>query len=212
MTGRYVQGTTKTTAGLVGPRCVGRRRLRTTLRTSVLGVVAALTVGLTSVQAQPLSREYQLKAAFLFNFIRFVDWPPTSANPGLVSPLAVCTLGPDSVRDAFASLNGRRIRGRTIAVKHLEPGDEVPVCAALFVGREAALDLADLLRNSGGTPLLTVGEASGFVGAGGIIAFVYDQNKLRFEIDLQAAERAGITVRSELLTLATSIRRSTDQP
>ena len=202
--------TTKTTtAGMVGPRCVGRRRLSTVLRTTVFGVVAAVTVGLTSVQAQELSREYQLKAAFLFNFVRFVDWPPTSADPGFVSPLTVCTLGPDSVRDAFASLNGRQIRGRTIAVKHLETGDEIPVCAALFVEREAGSDLADLLRNSGGTPLLTVGEANGFVGAGGIIAFVYDRNELRFEIDLHAAERAGLNVRSELLTLATNIRRST---
>ena len=204
--------TTETaTAGMDGPLRADHRRLSTALRATVLGVVVAVTVGLTSVQAQELSREYQIKAAFLVNFIRFVDWPPTSTNRASVHSLTVCTLGPDSVRDAFAPIEGRQIRGRTIAFKHLETGEEISACAVLFVERAAGSGLADLLWNGGGTPLLTVGETNGFIAAGGIIGFVYDGNRLRFEIALDAAERAGINIRSELLTLASNVRQAGHQ-
>ena len=205
--------TTETaTPGMERPPHADRRCVRTALRATALGIALAVTVGLTSVHTQERSREYQIKAAFLFNFIRFVEWPPAPSDLGSLHPLTVCALGPDSVGDAFAILEGQQIKGRTLAFKHLETSEEISACAAIFVERAAESQLTDLLQNTSGTPLLTVGETRDFIDAGGIIAFVYDKNELRFEIDVGAAERAGIDIRSQLLTLAANVRQAGHQP
>lgn len=194
-----------------GPPAADRRGLTPALRATALGIAVALTVGLTSVHTQERSREYEIKAALVFNFIRFVDWPPPASDRGPLTPLTVCVLGPDSVGDAFAAIDGRRTRNRTIAFTHLETTDDISACKVIFVEGAAGSQVTNLLPHTGGTPVLTVGETTGFIPAGGIIAFAQDGKKLRFEINLAAAERAGITIHSELLRLASNIRTATHE-
>jgi hypothetical protein len=195
-----------TTAGEIGaarPGLATRRGLTAALRVSVLGLAVVLASGLPAVHAQDRSGESQLKAAFLFNFIRFVDWPPAL---GPLNPLVVCVLGPDAVADAFAALDGRRIRNVTLAFSHLSVTDATSECRVVFVEGGAGSAPNDLLRTTGGRPVLTVGESTDFLPEGGIIAFAKDGNKIQFEVNLEASARAGITIRSDLLRLASRVR------
>ena len=192
--------------------CGGRRQpqvtgsgLTVTLATTLLCLAVVLAGGPPRVQAQDRSGEYQLKAAFVFNFIRFVDWPP---ELGALDPLEVCVLGPDAVGEAFAALDGRRIRDRTLAFTHLEATEETSACRVIFVEGAAGSQLTELLQNTNGAPVLTVGETTSFLPDGGIIAFARDGNKIQFSVNLDASERAGLTIRSDLLRLASSVRQA----
>ena len=181
-------------------------RRRKMLRATAVGVAFAVTLGLTGIRTDgaPL-REYELKAAFLLNFVRFVDWPASQGAPTAVS---VCVLGSDAVDESFRPIRGRRVRGRPIAYSRVRLANETSACDVLFVADTEATRIPDLLTQVRDRHLLTVGETDRFVAVGGIIGFVYRKNELRFEINLDAAERAGIGIRSELLTLATEVRRT----
>ena len=183
----------------------GSRR-RAMLRATAVGVAFTVTFGLTGIRTDgaPL-REYELKAAFLLNFVRFVDWPAPQSAPTEVS---VCVLGSDAVDESFRPIRGRRIRGRSIAYLRVRLAAETSECDVLFVADTEEARIPDLLTQVRHRHLLTVGETDRFVAVGGIIGFVYRKNELRFEINLDAAHRAGIGIRSELLTLATQVRRT----
>ena len=188
------------------PRSATRRCLTTAFSATALSVAVAITVGLTGVRAAeaPL-REYQIKAAFLLNFVRFVDWPAT--HPGTRNTLSLCVLGSGSVDDAFSALEGRRVRRRVIAYTRIGTADETSACDVIFMAGTEDAPLPDPVPAPDGTHLLTVGETRSFATGGGIIVFVYQKNKLSFEINLDAAERAGISIRSDLLTLASAVRQ-----
>ncbi len=181
-------------------------RRRTMLRATAVGVAFAVTLGLTGIRTDGAPvREYELKAAFLLNFVRFVDWP--AATPNASRPVSVCVLGSDSVDESFRPIRGRRVRGRSIAYSRVRLANETSACDVLFVADTEEARIPDLLTHVDGRHLLTVGETNRFVAGGGIIAFVYRKNELRFEVNLDAAQRAGIGIRSELLTLATDVTR-----
>ncbi len=172
---------------------------------TAVGVAFAVTFGLTGIRTDGAPvREYEIKAAFLLNFVRFVDWPADSQSPG--RPVSVCAVGSDSVDDSFKSIGGRRIRGRSIGYSRIRFADEASACDVLFVADTEKARIQDFLPQVDGSHLLTVGETDRFVDVGGVIGFVYRKNELRFEVNLDAAERAGIGLRSELLTLASDVR------
>lgn len=159
----------------------------------------ALTIALLTVQAalpaQVVSREYQVKAAFLFNFAKFVEWPTRSS----AAPLHICVAGvnpfhgvlDDIVRDE--TVGGRAIVSRVI----LEPD---PTCHMVFIPRGA--NGPAYLRAASGMAILTVGETADFIEQGGLVRFYLDTGQVRFEIHRQAAERVGIRISSRLLQLA----------
>ena len=168
-----------------------------------LWLAIVMAAGPPSLRAQERSDEYQLKAAFVFNFIRFVDWPE---NLGTLDSLEVCVLARDAVVDAFGALDGRRVRDRTLALRNLSTTDETSTCRVIFVGREVSPQLPDRLPTTSGAPVLTVGETDTFIQDGGIIAFARHADRIRFAVNLDASERVGITIRSDLLRLASSVR------
>lgn len=137
--------------------------------------------------------EYRVKAAYLFNFAKFVDWPD---DPGQ-GPLTICVAGRNVFGDVLAdTIRGERIADRPLASRViLEPE---PGCQVLFVPRGAAA--AAYLRGSRGA--LTVGESPDFLAQGGIVNFIIDGNTVRFEIAAPTAERNGVKISSRLLRLA----------
>jgi hypothetical protein len=145
--------------------------------------------------AQEVAKEYRVKAAFLYNFIKFVEWPPRAASGSIV----VCVAGrnpfgtvlSDTVRGE--TIEGRRIESRVI----LEPTDG---CHIVFIPEGA--NAGPYLRAAHGQPVLTVGEAPGFIEQGGLIRFYLDGGTVRFEIHREAADRAGLRISSRLLQLA----------
>jgi hypothetical protein len=178
------------------PKAQGTRpkaqRRRVVVRCIVLCALCLVPCALTA-QAVPL--EYRVKAGYLFNFAKFVEWP-ANAPPG---PITVCVAG----RNVFGEVLDEIIRGETIngrpltARVVLEPDSG---CHVLFVPRGAAA--AAYLRAARGAPVLTVGEADDFIAAGGIVNFILDGGNVRFEIDPEKADAARLRISSRLLRLA----------
>lgn len=158
----------------------------------------ALAVVLASsaiLQGQDIPLEYRVKAAFLFNFAKFVEWPAETAD----GPLTICVAGRNVFGDALVdTVRGETINGRLLAVRVLlEPEAG---CHMIFVPRGAAT--AAYLRTARSSPSLTVGESPDFIAQGGIVNFTLDGTSVRFEIDPEAAERVGLRISSRLLRLA----------
>jgi hypothetical protein len=146
--------------------------------------------------------EYQVKAAFLLNFTRFVDWPPADNAD---STIAICILGDDPFGDPLDQIvAGETLQGRKILVRRVRR----PVaasCEVLYINRNEK-DLPGLLAMiPPGT--LTVGEGDTFLRDGGMIAFVIDGRRVRFDISQGAATKAGIRLSSKLLNVARSVEK-----
>lgn len=146
--------------------------------------------------------EQALKAAYVYNFTKFVSWPAES--PITRAPaLTIGILGDASFANAVeASVRGKHVKGRPLAVRHFRTADEVTPCAVLFVGRGMAGRLPQLLRQLHGWPVLTVSDADGFTSQGGVIGLFHEDNRARFEIGVTAAQAAGLQISSKLLRLS----------
>ena len=177
------------------------------LATAGVGVVVAVTLGLATVRAEAPLREYQIKAAFVSKFLRFVEWAP-AAESHASRPLAVCAFGDGSIDEAFESLEAEHVEGRAIAYRHVDTAQDTAACDVLFFPDTHEARLPEVLAALDSAPVLTIGETTRFTEAGGIIAFVYRKNQLRFVINLDAATQCGMKIRSQLLTLAVAVRRA----
>lgn len=145
--------------------------------------------------------EAEIKAAMIFNFTKFIEWPPARTD----GPLVIGVAGDDGVREALEELAKGRPGGRAVQVRRVEQAAEAEPCHLLFIGRGAKKRSADLLA-AARHGVATVGDADGFARSGGAIGFLVADNKLRFEISLAAAGQAGVTISSRLLRLATEVR------
>ena len=174
------------------------------MRRFTAAVVAMAVLTAVSAHAQEVSTEYRVKAAFLYNFVKFVEWPP-QAPPG---PVVICV----AARNTFGTVLTELLRGETITGRSLEARtilEPDPGCHVLFVPRGASASA--YLRATRGTPELTVGEASDFIGDGGMIRFYLDGANVRFEINRDVAERAGLRISSRLLQLARLVTTAGEQ-
>ncbi len=153
---------------------------------------------------EPATKEYQVKAAFLYNFAKFVDWPARSF-PDANAPIVIGVLGESPFGDELEKLaKGRRINGRPIVVRWVS-AEGARSCHLLFVG---AGDEGRFAGIKDGLPgVLTVGESDGFSRRGGMINFVFEGEKIRFEINVGQAEAEGLKISAQLQKLATKIWR-----
>src|SRR5438128_8118343 len=147
--------------------------------------------------AQSLSsREYNIKAAYLYNFIKYVDWPSYGDT------ITIGVLGYDPFGTALAPLNGKMVKRRRLVIKHLDSVREAQQCQIIFVSSSEKQRLQEIFESLRSARVLTVGETQGFADGGGIINFIEENNKIRFEINADAARRTGLNISSELLKLA----------
>jgi hypothetical protein len=152
--------------------------------------------------AQPLSREYQIKAVFLFNFPEFVDWPPR-AFAGPESPLVIGILGHDPFGAYLRNMvQGEIVNHRPLSILACHTLAEAAGCQVLFISRSEAGRLPEIFRGLKGHSILTVSDADAFDLAGGIIRFATENNKTRLKINLEAAQAADLTLSSKLLRRA----------
>jgi len=157
--------------------------------------------------AQPVS-EYQVKAAFLYNFAKFVEWPPETFKSER-SPLRICLLG----RDPFAgSLNaavaGKTATGRSLELVDVSDARHADGCQILFVSSPERKNLRSSIAELPGIGILTVGESEGFASNGGIINFKLEDGRVRLEINVEAAGHAGLRISSKVLNVAEIIKLS----
>ena len=161
-------------------------------------LVAALLV----LGAAEAPHEYAVKAAFLYNFARFVEWP----DDARVSPsFRICIVGDDPFGTALDdAVRGKKVHHRPVEVTHPD-SDDLAGCHIVFVPSSEKATVPRLLTGAAAPGVLTVGETDGFTHAGGIIGMRLQDSKVRFDVNLQAAQRAGLRVSSELLKLATEV-------
>lgn len=160
-----------------------------------------IVCGIQTTTANP-PREYVVKAAFLYNFAQFVDWPADAFHHDPAAPLVLGTVGDDPFQGALdRAAAGKVIRGHRLVVRHFARLSDVRDCHLLFISNnnDGLQKLGEQLANA---PCLTVGERDGFLESGGIIRFYLEDDKLRFEINVKAAERARLKLSAKLLKLA----------
>ena len=155
-----------------------------------------------------ISKEYQLKAAFLYNFSRFVQWPPERFSDEK-SPIVIAVLGNNPFGDELENaVRGRLVNNRPIVVKIIDSPDQAGAAQMLFVDAKEERRLGDSLALLHRAGVLTVGETRQFEAMGGIITFTLAEDKVRFEINQFAGEQAGLKINAQLLKLATPVRKS----
>jgi hypothetical protein len=188
------------------------------MRGSRLGIVSwvvALAAATAPAPAQApaqasVAPEYQVKAVFLFNFAQFVEWPP-SAFPDSAAPLVLCVLGEDPFGPYLdETVRGETVQAHPLAVQRSQRVEEIRNCHILFVGRQEQERLEEILDTLKGRPTLTVSDADGFAGRGGMIRFMIDRNRIRLRINLEAARAANLTLSSKLLRPAQIVRTGED--
>jgi YfiR/HmsC-like len=178
---------------------------------SALGFLVALGISAPQSHAQlphvATSSESDLKSAFLYRFVAYVEWPPSSAA-AVEDRLTFCILGDDPVAESLErTVRGKSEIGKPLTVHRLGSQKDTKGCAVLFIGSNGTPDLAAVLSSVRTKPILTVGDADDFIRRGGIILFYSEASKLRFEINPDAAEAAGLKLGSRLLSLARIVRR-----
>lgn len=155
--------------------------------------------------AQSEYAEYQIKAAFLFNFAKFVDWP-TDTFKDEKQPMTFCTIGDDPFRGALDEVvSGKMSGSHAIQIQHHKLPQDILGCHIVFIGSQQKKHMAVILDHLKTSPVLTVGESEGFVQQGGMIGFVLEDDKLRFNINLDSARHAQLKVSSRLLSLAKTV-------
>jgi hypothetical protein len=171
-----------------------------------LNLVLMLAVsGVCAEEFQP--SEYQLKAAFLFNFAKFVEWP-AGAFSEAKSPMIIGVLGDNPFgAELERTIRDKTVNGRPLQIKEYRSLSEARACHILFVSNSEKKRLAEVFEGLRGTSVLTVGETEDFIESGGMISFVRESNKIRFQINDRAARTAGLKISSKLLNLASQRAR-----
>jgi hypothetical protein len=193
-------------------------------------VILFLTLSVTSVAANAgedstSSQEYQIKAAFLYNFLKFVDWPQEKTSDTNES-IVIGIIGSAPLEDAFKPIEGKThedVHGKTVVVKYFKSFEELKKsgenskdnpqkelealrkCHLLFICSSEQKSLSQILDAVKDSYVLTVGEEADFLPSGGIINFVVEDEKMRFEINVAAADKAQLKIRSQLLRLAKKV-------
>lgn len=166
-----------------------------------VAVVTLLLVGTTHAADIPLERADQLRAAYLFNFLKFVELPQVGG-----ATIRVCFIGARGVQDALAtSTVDKRIGTRSIDTAELAADGNWSGCDVVYL--DAAEDVRTALAHAAGNDALTISEAGDFTQYGGIIRLFTEDNRLRFDINVGNARRAGLKISSDLLRLASRVEQ-----
>jgi hypothetical protein len=175
------------------------------LSAAIACMVAMATSGVQAQQGR--ATEAQIKSAYLYSFGKFVEWPSSAAGQAS-SSFSICVLG----RDPFGKtlddvLKSASVNGQPVAARRLSAIDEVAGCRIVYIGTSEAARLDAILAALARSAVLTVSDLPNFTDRGGMIRFVEDAKRVRFEISLPPAQAAGLVLRSDLLRVATAVRK-----
>lgn len=176
-----------------------RRCQSTRLLTAGLLICICLAANSGAALAQQ-ANEASVKAGFVFNFLKFAQWPDTREDDA--APLVICTPGTQALDGQLARLQGRQIRNWVIEIRPHAPAGDWRKCDVLYLSDNDAGRMEAAIRGLRGAPVLTIGDLPGFVQAGGMIGLRIEENRVRFDVNLVAAQRAGLKLNSQMLKLA----------
>lgn len=168
-----------------------------------LALIAMFCAG--TLMAQTTAKEYRIKAAFLFNFAHYVEWPPETFKEAN-SPLTYCTIGDDPFEGVLdQSLNAKTAGTHPLRVQHLKAPENFQDCQIVFIGANEKKRVTAILETLKQAPVLVVGESSHFIQQGGTVGFLSEENTVRFEVNLDAAQRAHLNISATLLAVAKTV-------
>jgi hypothetical protein len=172
------------------------------LGTCLLLAALCLLASAPAARADAVSaQETAVKAAYVYNFAKFTEWP-AGALSAAGGELRLCLVGNDELADALEGIAGKPIGNRRLSVVRAASVGALEGCQMVYVATSEAPRVATLVARLAGRPVLSVGDLSGFAAAGGMIGLVRAGDRVRFEINRGAAERAGLRISSKLLGLA----------
>jgi hypothetical protein len=180
-------------------------RLRDPIRLARVFAAVLVVASVTNALSAQAVGEYELKAAFVYNFARFVEWPAQAfKEPG--DPIKVCILGENPFgRSLDNTLQGKAVASRAFVVEQISDPRRAIGCHILFVSvseRKRVRAILDVITSG----VLTVGDMDGFAAQGGVVNFKLEDGKIRFEINAAAAGQQGLRVSSKLLSVAKIVR------
>jgi hypothetical protein len=168
-------------------------------------ILVAFLAQILLAQAARTASETELKAAFVYNFAKFVTWPQESK----VKPLEIGVLGDQELGVTLHELlEGKNLGGRPLSVAIFTSMNDLRATDVLFIRSDRHQTLEAALRVTHGMPVLTVGESADFTELGGIVQLVREGNKMRFDVNVAAAEDAGLRIQAQLLKLARNTSRT----
>lgn len=187
----------------------GWRLVESGLRQSFVALIGwACFVSSVAYAQESKPSDYQVKAAYIYNFGKFVKWPPMSAA-GRTGVFTICVFENDSFGTVLQSTLARAsLNGRPVVIKRLEKPKDASGCHILFIDSGQETRLPEILAAAKEASVLTVSDMPDFTRRGGMIQFVLIGDKVRFEINIASAESASLVLASDLLKVATAIRRS----
>ncbi len=169
-----------------------------------IAILVSAATPLSARAEEPLLHEYRIKADFLYNFAKFIQWPE-SAFIDPERPVFICILGKDSLMNALQNLTVKTVRRRRIVISHSKNLRSVKECHILFVTKSEKSRAKHIISKFKGSPVLTVSDMDDFVKAGGMIGMVRVEDKIRFHINLVAVQDSGLMISSQLLKLAQNV-------
>jgi hypothetical protein len=185
------------------PPEMARRVVRGGLRPWCAGMTAlALVSAPVAAQTAAISK---VKAAFLYNFAKFAEWPADTLPPG--QRLQLCVVGDDAVADALEqTIKGRAIEGHELSVRVIGGDETLRSCHMVYVDGRDARRSSQLLEALKGAPILSVGDGDKFAERGGVAQLVLEEDRMRFAVNVTAVERARLRLSSKLLSLASIVK------
>jgi len=170
-------------------------------------LVAAILGTVVDAGAQPQLDEYRVKAAFLYNFAKFVEWAPRAFKDAS-DPITVCIAGETPIYTQLDSaVTGKMAGNRSFAVRRVSDAQHAMGCNILFIGLAERKRIPAILAGVRELGILTVGETPEFIANGGVVNFKLEDGKVRFQINVEAAEHEQIRISSKLLNLAEIVKR-----
>jgi hypothetical protein len=153
--------------------------------------------------------EYEVEAAYLFNFGKFVTWPANAAATASGQPLTICVLGEDPFGETLYRLvQDEKIGGKTVADRQISRPEDAASCAILYISSSEESRLNHILLTLKDAPVLTVSDIAGFLDRGGMVQFIVRGSHVRFAVNLAPVQRDHMMLSSELLKVAVSVKRA----
>jgi hypothetical protein len=175
---------------------------------TIMFMLMVVTAGHGTPSASAESRmpsEYQVKAAFLYNFAKFVEWPETALSSSM-APLNICILGKNPFNASLDDIRDKTVSGRPLSIRMNPDIEKLDQCHILFICASEKNQLSYIIQRLNNASVLTVADMEGFTSAGGMINLVMQDNKVSFDINLKSARLAGLKISSRLLKLANTVR------
>jgi hypothetical protein len=165
-------------------------------------LLALVFVAFSPLRAdEPQFTEYEVKAAFIYNIAKFVEWPQTYL-PDLKSAVNFCVLGTDPFGKALSQIEGKNVKDRKLQVKHVATIKDSRNCHMLFISSSEKEQVSRVVESLKDTATLTIGDVAGFARQGVMINFYMENSRIRFEVNTERSKRSKVVISSQLLKLA----------